>query len=84
MNTCGTCRFFGPLEDALDDYSGDEDVPSTYHKCELLKHLNATYPRPTTEPAGVVDGSGYYAVLCVHEEFGCNQWQERPADEVTE
>lgn len=78
MNTCGTCRFFGPVENALTDYSGDEDVPSTYHKCLLLKHLNKDQSYCEEAPAGVIDGSGYFAALCVHEDFGCNQWQ--PAD----
>ena len=25
----------------------------------------------------VVDGSGYYAALCVEDDFGCNQWEAK-------
>lgn len=74
MNTCGTCKYFGPLVTELTDYSGDEDVPSTYHTCLLLKHLNGRKHYSEEAPAGVIDGSGYWAAFCVHEEFGCNQW----------
>lgn len=73
MNTCGTGKHFGPLVPDMDDDSGDETVPSTYHKCLLLKHLNDGRC-VMNAVAGVVDGSGYYAAFCVHEEFGCNQW----------
>jgi hypothetical protein len=75
MNTCGTCKYFGPLiEGTLDDYSGPGEVPNTkYHECQLLKHMNG-YPRFVALPAGPIDGSGYRATFCVSEEFGCNQW----------
>ena len=32
-------------------------------------------PGSLTAVAGVVDGSGYHAALCVSDEFGCNQWE---------
>jgi hypothetical protein len=86
MNTCGTCRFFGEVhefnvwDDAKDDYVEMAD----YRICGLLAHLNQE-PTLPTQPAGVIDGSGYYAALCVREDFGCNQWADRAADreEVT-
>ena len=31
------------------------------------------------ELAYVVDGSGYYAALCVSEDFGCSQWAQEIA-----
>lgn len=78
MNTCGTCKHFGdPVESLLDWDSSNDGSPieSPYHVCKLLNHLNKRRaPYPTTDPAGVIDGSGYRAVLCVKEEFGCNQW----------
>lgn len=76
MNTCGACRFFGKVHE-FNDWPDDADVELTndsYHVCELLAHINAKNKLPT-QPAGVIDGSGYYAALCVSAEFGCNQWQ---------
>lgn len=31
-----------------------------------------------TAKAMVIDGSGYYAALCVDDDFGCNQWEAKP------
>lgn len=86
MNTCGTCKHFGEPVDAMRDWeTGDDDPPpSDYHECLLLKHLNKTRPLETSLPAGVVDGSGYYAAFCVKEEFGCNQWAARAAPPQTD
>lgn len=77
MNTCGTCKHFGP---PVDNYSlradDDEGEPSKYHACQVVKFFarpGNRDPKPEA-PAVVVDGSGYYAALCVKEEFGCNQW----------
>jgi len=76
MNTCGTCKHFGPSVPELMDL--EEFGESPYHVCQLLKHLNGgCRPYPTTDPAGVIDMSGANATFCVKEEFGCNQWAER-------
>lgn len=78
MNTCGTCKYFGKHIDKLDDWDSDVGpIPNKYHKCELLKHLNADTPAMKEPIAGVMDGSGYYAAFCVSEEFGCNRWEAR-------
>lgn len=81
MNTCGTCKFFGPS--ISDEDQAVEELPTKYHRCTLLGHLNDYRRRGNAveRVAGVVDGSGYHAALCVTEEFGCNQWQ--PTDERT-
>jgi hypothetical protein len=76
MNTCGTCKFFGKLVPSGDwDDRGDE-IPSKFHACQLVKHLKHQDDTEKDNVAVVMDGSGYYAALCVSEEFGCNQWQE--------
>ena len=80
MNTCGTCRFFGKVREFERWDNGADDswveIPA-YHVCGLLQHLNGSdhFSDLPTQPAGVIDGSGYYAALCVREDFGCNQWQ---------
>jgi hypothetical protein len=82
MNTCGSCKHFGePYEHEI--YEGKGDVEKTivtkYHFCMLLQHLNGygdDSPK-VQRPAGVIDGSGYSATMCVTEEFGCNQWSAR-------
>lgn len=77
MNICGTCKYFGPEIKGSDD---DEDVgdslniPRGYHRCMLIERTAPGHI--ATEVAVVVDASGYYAALCVKEEFGCNQWKE--------
>jgi hypothetical protein len=76
MNTCGTCRHFGPVYQ-MDEWTPDRDEPiehKRYHVCRLLKHING-YTDLYHEVAGVTDGSGYHAAFCVSDEFGCNQWQ---------
>jgi hypothetical protein len=77
MKTCGTCKHFGDLVDGLDQYGVGEngkDMPNKrFHKCKLLEHMNADRPFKLDGTAGVIDGSGYHAVFCVSEEFGCNQ-----------
>lgn len=78
MNTCGTCKHFGePTPSYV--WAGDGYVSQTrLRACKLLEHLNRGDERKLlTEPAGVIDGSGYFATLCVSEEFGCNQWAAR-------
>lgn len=81
MKTCGTCKHFGKLVEEVGSDSGPPDfnyVPNTrFHKCELLEHINAGRPQKLSGAAGVIDGSGYWAVFCVSEEFGCNQHAER-------
>lgn len=78
MNTCGTCKHFGPLVDReRDEYDVEDLGPrnETLHQCLLLKHLNAYLAwKIDSAVAGVIDGSGYVATFCVSEEFGCNQW----------
>jgi hypothetical protein len=78
MSTCGTCKHFGrELTDGVDSETFEPKL-SGYHACDLVQHLNH-YRRLAADkpPAGVQDGSGYFAVLCVSEEFGCNQWEAK-------
>lgn len=80
MNTCGTCKYFGELVDNLIPEEDYEPVPekARYHTCELIQHLHRRVPASRqTAPAVVIDGSDYYAVFCVSEEFGCIKWEQR-------
>ena len=81
MNTCGTCKFFGKqiVDDGWDGYSPEGQT--RFHKCELIRQLNKydeDRRAKESDVAVTMDGSGYFAALCVSEEFGCNQWQEKP------
>lgn len=80
MNTCGTCKHLG---EAIDNWDKDyKTVAPIYHKCNLLAHVGDD-SREVNESglaACVIDGSGYYAALCVKGDFGCNQWSEKPAE----
>lgn len=80
MNTCGTCKYFGEPVTELQRYDDDtlDPIPSKFHKCELLKMIRGEDEQDRLAiPAAVIDGSGYFAALCVKEEFGCNQWVAR-------
>jgi hypothetical protein len=75
MNTCGTCKHFG---DPVTDDDPVNYVPTGYHICRLItEHEHMSERTATSPPALVVDASGYYAALCITEEFGCNQWAEK-------
>jgi hypothetical protein len=76
VNTCGTCKYFGKPVDSA------HYVPSGYHVCRLVEQFDA-HERPSSV-AGVVDASGYFAALCIREEFGCNQWAPRAADQESQ
>ena len=72
MNTCGTCKWRGtPIENA-----------EGYFLCDRIMQKNsAGYiyegELPKGEKAAVIDGSGYYAALCVESDFGCNLWEPK-------
>lgn len=75
MNTCGTCKYFGdPVRD------GNQHVPTGYHVCAWIKQWD-DYGPPPDASAVVVDGSGYFAALCVVEDFGCNKWAAKDSGE---
>lgn len=73
MNTCGTCKHKG-----MNIRSTKE---TKYFLCDRVKHGNNDKKESTESVAGngayVVDGSGYYAALCVEDDFGCNKWEEK-------
>ncbi len=72
MNTCGTCKYRGA--------NINDEVPTTFFLCDLIKHNNRMerdLGEAKGEHAAVVDGSGYYAALCVEEDFGCNRWEPK-------
>lgn len=76
MNTCGTCKHRGKNITQPDYETYGPDRPTTFFLCDRVnfddEHGRAT---PTGGKAYVVDGSGYYAALCVETDFGCNLWE---------
>jgi hypothetical protein len=76
MNTCGTCKYFGEKLEGRYHDDVDDIVESDFHVCDLILH-NEDGLSKWPVPAYVIDGSGYYASLCVREEFGCNQWKAK-------
>jgi hypothetical protein len=76
--TCGTCRFRGEAIEAPDeDYNY---VPTSYFLCDRIKHFGMKSGLARGEKldgAGVADGSGYFAALCVANDFGCNRWEPK-------
>ena len=71
MNTCGTCKHRGEPVVANDC---DGECPTTYFLCDRAKHDEEWKYLPG-QGAVVTDGSGYYAALCVENDFGCNLWE---------
>lgn len=88
MNTCGTCKHKGvPITAHVDGQIRE----TRFFLCNRVKHnpgargdehgygsgsLDDT-EAPRGSGAFVVDGSGYYAALCVEEDFGCIKWEAR-------
>lgn len=72
MNTCGTCKHKG---EAVRNGRGE---PTTFFLCALIKHCPGHIAEKKGECAMVIDGSDYYAALCVEDEFGCNKWEAKP------
>lgn len=76
MNTCGTCKYRGEPIQPEDWDNGGKRAETTYFLCDRIKHDDRwSYMR--NQGAVVVDGSGYYAVLCVEDDFGCNKWEAK-------
>ena len=77
MNTCGTCKYFNPKHD------NDLYIPRTYALCERIEQVDSDGWKDDDErqsyqfKAVVVDGSGYFAALCVKDDFGCTEWEEK-------
>lgn len=68
--TCGTCKFRGKEIEAFESADAFEQTPTGYFFCTRIKH-HGSKPTPHGEHALVVDGSGYFAALCVENDFGC-------------
>ena len=78
MKTCGTCKYIKREKEMISHWDGEKDdlVEAEFYSCGRLKHLNGDDGLPAlSDPAGTIDGSGYYAALCVTDEFGCNLWE---------
>lgn len=82
--TCGTCKYRGEniAEEEWDwEAGGLRRRESKYFFCERIKHdgrmSSDLVARPQAERAAVVDGSGYYAALCVSDDFGCLEWSSK-------
>ena len=76
-DTCGTCRFRGESYKKCNEDTGLDDVDSGYFRCDRVKFLSASYKTKAGESAFVIDGSGFFAALCVESDFGCNQWETK-------
>ena len=72
---CGNCKFKGKPVTRF-DYEKCEDVETGYFACDLIKHDEGNKYLPKLG-AVVVDGSGYFAALCVESDFGCNKWSDK-------
>lgn len=88
--TCGTCAHKGEAvtKPKAETY---EAVPTGFFMCALIKSIDGARGGPD-EPvsfdssrdeapkgkgAFVADASGYYASLCVEDDFGCNRWKSK-------
>jgi hypothetical protein len=79
MNTCGACKYFTAGE--LSEHPGV--IPESFHYCGRMEYISGIDGDISDESAVVVDGSGFFAALCVKEDFGCNQWKSAEAEKQT-
>jgi hypothetical protein len=77
MNTCGTCKHKG-------ENIRNPKKETTYFLCDQVKHDNndgkgcfARTESVAGKGAYVVDRSGFFAALCVEDDFGCNKWEAK-------
>jgi len=64
LNTCGTCKFRGK----------EDGEGSGYFLCGRIQHEGRGGEYKKGHGAAVIDGSGYFAALCVETDFGCTAW----------
>ena len=78
MNTCGTCKYFG-LKTGPSKGEQFESCGRVYMLCGRIQQEFQVLPNGEHAPdiAVVIDGSGYFAALCVTDDFGCNQWESK-------
>ena len=78
MNTCGTCKYKGEGISRI-DYDTEDCVPVTivtgYFLCDRAKLVAPHDNVRAGMKMFVEDGSGYYAALCVEDDFGCVLWE---------
>lgn len=72
---CGSCKHKGEVLKNFDD-DFDYKVDTSYFICKLIEH-DKEAECVKGQKAFVVDGSGYYAALCVENDFGCNKWEAK-------
>jgi hypothetical protein len=75
MNTCGGCKFLGK-EITEWDVDFKDEIGTGYFACDRIKHDTERRPKKG-QGAFVKDGSGYFAALCVEDDFACNKWEPR-------
>ena len=75
MNTCGTCRFFGAADHGRET---NPRIPESHKLCGRIQEFDNWPINKSPESAVVVDGSGYFAALCVTTDFGCTEWKAKP------
>lgn len=75
IGRCGTCEYRG------EQFVGSSGEPTTYFLCQVIEHLNGSSLMKEDYTAGlgagVKDGSGYHAALCVETDFGCVKWKAK-------
>ncbi len=73
MKTCGTCKYKGKL---CTTFREGEEVDTSFFLCSRIpfKDSSEGVLSPGTK-AELIDGSGYYAALCVEDDFGCVLWE---------
>ena len=75
MNTCGTCRYFGLNRNT--EYDEAEDAPPGYALCGRIRQYDYYAKPQQTDKVLALDGSGYFAALCVTTDFGCTEWEPK-------
>lgn len=76
MNTCGTCKFFGV--ERHEEYGDPQSSPPGYALCGRIQQYDSDAEPAQTDNALAMDGSGYFAALCVTTDFGCTEWEAKP------
>ena len=70
LHTCGTSKFRGK----------EVEEGSGYFLCGRIEHEGHGGEFTKGHGAAVIDGSSYFAALCVENDFACSLWDKEPLE----
>jgi len=77
MNTCGTCKYFGDNDERIDEICKDNRIACVRPSSAEFKPCLRYFADAATARAQPMDYSGYFAAICVKDDYGCVDWEAK-------